>query len=67
MTPAELRNAIDRLGLSQVGLGRFLGVDPRTVRRWAAGDLPVPRAVDMLLRLMIAYRIPPDHAALPRV
>lgn len=57
MTPTELRHAIDRLGLSQVGLATFLNVDPRTARRWAAGDLPVPRAVALLLHIMIAKRL----------
>ena len=36
MTPAEVRSALGRLGLSQVGLARILRVSPQTVRRWVA-------------------------------
>jgi DNA-binding transcriptional regulator YiaG len=52
MTAAQLRAILDRLGLSQVGAARFLDVDDRTVRRWIAGDIAVPRPVEMLLRLL---------------
>jgi len=34
MTPQEFRNARQSLGLSQSELGRMLGVNPRTVRKW---------------------------------
>lgn len=49
MTPDELRAQLDRLGLSQSGAARYLEVDPRTMRRWAAGDIPIPKAVELLL------------------
>lgn len=47
-----LRAMIDASGLSQVEWARsILARDPRTVRRWLAGD-PIPEAVaDWLLRL----------------
>lgn len=51
MTPDDFRAAIARLGLSQVGAGEVLGVDGRTVRRWAAGDRAVPPPVRILLIL----------------
>lgn len=51
MTPTEYRTSIERLGLSQVGASRLFGVDPRTSRRWALGELPVPRAVALCLRI----------------
>ena len=35
-----------------VALSRELGVNPRTVRRWAAGATPVPPPVAACLRLM---------------
>lgn len=34
MTPKEFRDARQSLGLSQSELGRVLGVNPRTVRKW---------------------------------
>jgi DNA-binding transcriptional regulator YiaG len=49
MTPDALRAELTRLGLSQIALSRLLAIDDRTVRRWAAGELPVPRAVVLLL------------------
>lgn len=52
MTPSQFRAILDRLGFPQVGAAQFLDVDDRTVRRWIAGDVPVPRSVEMLLRLM---------------
>jgi hypothetical protein len=53
MTPTQYREAIARLGLSQVAAGAFLGVAPRTSRAWALGERPVPQAVAMLLRLLM--------------
>jgi hypothetical protein len=61
MDADEYRRALESLGLKQTGengAGVFLGVDDRTSRRWAT-DGP-PRAVAMLLRLMIARRIKPE-------
>jgi hypothetical protein len=62
MTPDQYRKAYDRLGLTQVGVARFLGYDERTSRRWAAGDLPIPKHVEILLRIMLAYEIRPEDA-----
>lgn len=53
MTPDAYREALDSLGLSQVVAASLFGVDPRTSRRWAAGDLEVPKAVEIALRLML--------------
>jgi len=33
----------------------WLDVNPRTVRRWAAGEMPVPAGVQALLRKEIAW------------
>lgn len=54
MSPAELRRALDDLGLSQMDLARFLGVYGQTVRRWVAPGGEPPKAVVILLRLLIA-------------
>lgn len=43
MTPNQLRAALDRLGLTQVGAARLLGIDPRTMRRYCSGTLPIPK------------------------
>lgn len=49
MTPADLRSALDRLGLSQQAAARLWGVNPRTVRRWLAGDQDIPEWVPYAL------------------
>lgn len=36
MTPTDFAQARRTLGLSASQLGRVLGVDPRTIRRWEA-------------------------------
>jgi DNA-binding transcriptional regulator YiaG len=46
MTPTDLRARLARLGLSQTGAARLLGVDDRTMRRWLAdSDTPGARYV----------------------
>jgi DNA-binding transcriptional regulator YiaG len=54
MTPDEYREAIERLGLSQVGAARLLGIDERTSRRWAIGERDVPAPAERFLRYLIA-------------
>ena len=43
------RAQLARLDLSQGGAARLVGVDARTSRRWALGEVPVPGAVERLL------------------
>ena len=57
MTASQFRNALDRLGLSQLGAARLLGADGRTARRWALGERSIPPTVAILLRLLMADRI----------
>jgi DNA-binding transcriptional regulator YiaG len=45
MTPAELRDQRATLCVTQCELADELGVNVRTVKRWEAGDAPVPRLV----------------------
>lgn len=61
MTPAEYREALEALDLSQVGAARLFGVDPRTSRHWAA-DMNPPAAVALCLRLMMAHGVTADEA-----
>jgi DNA-binding transcriptional regulator YiaG len=49
MTPAEFRAALDRIGLTQAGAARLLGVDPRTARKWACGERDLPEPARRLL------------------
>lgn len=57
MTPNQYRVAIKRLDLSQVGAARLVGADPRTGRRWALGERPIPDCVAILLKLLLAGKI----------
>ncbi len=61
MTPTALKQARTRLGLSQAGLGLALS-DPnsdsppvagRTVRRWEAGDCPIPGPAVVAVNFML--------------
>lgn len=60
MTARQFREALDRLGLTQVAAAEFLGIAERSVRRWAAGDGKVPKAVAKLLRLMLEHDLKPS-------
>lgn len=61
MTPAALRTIIAKLDVNNTELGRFLGhTDGREVRRWLAGDVPVPVPVAKLLRLMVKLGLTMD-------
>lgn len=54
MTPAELKEARRKLGLSAAGFARVVGVESgRTVRRWEAGDSPIPGPVAVLTRILL--------------
>jgi hypothetical protein len=61
MTPAQYREAIALLGLSQVAAGDFLCGNPRTSRRWASGESAVPQPVALLLRLMVRLQLTADE------
>lgn len=57
MTAAEYCKALDRVGLTQVGAARFFCVNERTSRRWASGEQPVPRVVEIALWLMMKFKV----------
>jgi hypothetical protein len=56
MTPDELREAIARLGVSQVELAKLLGVNPRTMRRWLAGDSEMSVATEVAIDFILIRR-----------
>lgn len=62
MTPAEYRDALAALSLSQVRAASLFGVDARTSRRWALGEATVPRMVALALRLMLRHGVTADEA-----
>ena len=67
LTPAELTALLEQCGLNQVQAAKAIGISDRNMRRYIAGDLPVPRPVRMALELAALRRgqrgtsmIPPD-------
>lgn len=56
MTPDQLRAELERLGLSQVGAANALGIDPRTMRRYLAGDLKITKRVQLALAALALRR-----------
>lgn len=41
----------------QSKLARHIDANPRTIRRWASGDIMVPSVVIKYLELLIKYRV----------
>lgn len=54
MSPDELKDCILSMGLTQAAAAHQIGVDVRTVKRWLAGSVPIPKVVD---NLMIAHGV----------
>lgn len=46
MTVAQLKRALAKAGLSQRGAAKSLDINERTMRRYIAGEQPVPRVVE---------------------
>lgn len=61
MTPKQYAAIITRLGLSQVGAARFLGVDERTSRRWISGEREIPEPVSRFLTFLAAANLTPEE------
>lgn len=64
MTPERLEKAIRDLGMNQSSFALFIGVDPRTMRRWIAEEAPVPRAVEIVIKLMEAIPLTPQQVTM---
>ena len=58
MSAKQFRDALHRLGLTQVAAARQLGVDPRTVRKWVGAERRIPEPVAILVRLWLKARRP---------
>lgn len=58
MTPNQYRAALARLGLTTAGqaTAEALGVTLRTAQRYAAGETPIPRTVELLLDALLRER-----------
>ena len=54
MTGSALRRLRRRLGLSQARFAELLGVASNTVARWERGERTIGRAMDRLVRFVVA-------------
>ena len=52
MTPPEFRICLELLAWSQRGLARLLGLDDRTVRRWASGQNEIPDVMNQTMNVV---------------
>jgi len=61
MNPTQFKKARQSLGLSAAQLGRILGTDPRTIRRWESADDPRPVnpiAAQVMIWMLDGFRPP---------
>jgi len=49
VTPKQLAKLLESCDLSQRGAARALGISERQIRRYCAGDAPVPQVVELAL------------------
>ena len=49
MNAKQLQKFLDAAGLSQRGAARELGISERNMRRYVAGELPIPRVIELAL------------------
>lgn len=52
MTPTQLRTTLARIGLTQAGAARLIGVGDRTFRRWACDEQSIPVPIVRLFALL---------------
>ena len=62
MTAHELDTILAVLGWSRSRLADWLEVDRGTVGRWLRGARPIPKAVAVLLRVVVSFRLARDTA-----
>lgn len=59
MTALQLQRMLDSAGLSQRGAAKEIGISERQMRRYVAGEAPVPKVVEYALRWLIHTRAAP--------
>ena len=53
---------LDRAGFTQSKAARLIGLTDRSMRRYLAGDLPIPLSVDYALRYVIEHKIDEERS-----
>jgi transcriptional regulator with XRE-family HTH domain len=57
MSPKQLRDALDKLGITKEELANAIKIDEKTVRRWLRGQNKVPHSV---VKLLVGCRLMQD-------
>lgn len=55
----EYQKSILKIGWNQIQAAKFLGIDPRTSRRYAAGELRTPAPIQVILDNMLRMKPKP--------
>lgn len=55
MTGGQLQRLLDKMGETQVGMARKLGISDRNMRRYVAGELPIPRVIELAVRCLAEH------------
>jgi DNA-binding transcriptional regulator YdaS (Cro superfamily) len=60
MNKQTFRIVLFHLNLSQLAAARLFKVDPRTIRRWALGEVAIPLSMQALMALLLSGKIDRD-------
>jgi len=56
MTAKQLQTLLDKARKTQRGMAQAIGISERNMRRYCAGDLPIPRVVELAVRCVVQHR-----------
>lgn len=59
LTALQLQRLLDRAGLSQRGAAKALEINERTMRKYAAGDSPISKTVELALLYLASQSAKP--------
>lgn len=55
MKAKDLRKTLEGLEISQRAAAKYIGINERTMRRYIAGDLEIPRAIELAVKWLELY------------
>jgi hypothetical protein len=56
MTPEHFKQARLHLGVSQTGLCALVGKCVRTIRSYEAGEYPIPKSMELLIKHLVKQK-----------
>lgn len=56
MTGKQLQAMLDEAAQTQVGMAEEIGISGRQMRRYCAGEAPVPRVVELAVRCLTGHQ-----------